>query len=138
MSHYQSDKWKVYFRIRDYARAMRKNSTPAEEFFWEKVRNRKLFGLKWNRQFIIECTGDMNNVKYYIADFHCHQLKLVVELDGGIHLQQIEEDLIRTDQLVENGFAVIRLKNEVVLENWDEVEIIIKNFMEGKGIVLPH
>ena len=130
MLQHQSDKWKVYFRVRDFARSMRKNSTPAEEFFWEKVRNRRLFGLKWNRQFVMECTGAMNSVKYYVADFYCHELRLVVELDGSIHLHQIEEDLIRTDQLIENGYTVIRFENKIVLEHWEEVERAIKDFME--------
>jgi very-short-patch-repair endonuclease len=70
------EKWSIYFRIRELAREMRKNATPAEDFFWERVRNRKLFGLKWNRQYIIECQGDMNSIKYYVADFHCYQLKV--------------------------------------------------------------
>jgi very-short-patch-repair endonuclease len=137
MLHRPSNKWKVYFRIRDLAREMRKNATPAEEFFWEQVRNRKLFGLKWNRQFIIECTGAMNSVKYYVADFHCHELKLVVELDGHIHLKLTQEDLIRTEHLIENGFSVIRFENQTVLENWELVKETIREFMENSTITHP-
>jgi len=132
MSFHQFNQWKIYFHIRELAREMRKNATPAEDFYWEKVRNRKLFGLKWNRQFIIQCPLEMNAFKYYIADFHCHQLKLVVELDGQIHLKQIEEDLLRTEQLIERGFNVMRFENRMVLEHWDEVEKKILEFMENQ------
>ena len=130
MSPFWNNQRKIYFHIRALAREMRKHSTPAEDFFWEQVRDRKLFGLKWNRQFIIECPLEMNNLKYYIADFHCHLLKLVVELDGQIHRKQQEQDLIRTEQLIERGFTVLRFENEMILEHWDEVEKRILEFME--------
>ena len=132
MSFHQFDQRKIYFHIRALAREMRKNSTPAEDFFWEKVRDRKLFGLKWNRQFIIHCPMEMNASKFYIADMHCHQLKLVVELDGQIHLKQIEEDLIRTEQLMDRGFNVIRFENELVLKHWEDVEKKILEFMQRR------
>jgi very-short-patch-repair endonuclease len=54
---------------------------------------------------------------------------LVVELDGSIHLNQAEYDMLRTDQLIEKGYTVIRFNNRTVLENWEEVERIIKEFM---------
>jgi|WetSurMetagenome_2_1015567.scaffolds.fasta_scaffold272663_2 very-short-patch-repair endonuclease len=136
MFHHQLNQRKIYFRIRVLAREMRKNSTPAEDFFWQRVRDRKLFGLKWNRQFIIVCPLEMNSIKYYIADFHCHQLKLVVELDGQIHLKQKEQDLLRTEQLIENGFTVLRFENKVVLEHWEDVEKIIKEYMDNSMLPL--
>lgn len=112
---------------------MRKNQTPAEDFFWKKVRNRRLFGLKWNRQFIIQCQIDPFIIKYYISDFHCHQYKLIVELDGGIHLKQLEQDLIRTERMNEFGFTVLRFSIEQVLKHWDEIEQIIKEYISGSG-----
>ncbi|MBK9983685.1 MAG: DUF559 domain-containing protein [Saprospiraceae bacterium] len=110
---------------------MRKNQTPAEDFFWVKVRARRFFGLKWNRQFIIQCQIDLFITKYYISDFHCHQYKLIVELDGNIHLKQLEEDLIRTERMNEYGFTVLRFSNEQILKQWDEVEQIIKVVIFG-------
>ncbi|MFZ1678457.1 MAG: endonuclease domain-containing protein [Saprospiraceae bacterium] len=128
MLHRHSNK-DLYFKIRDLARTMRKEQTPAEVFFWEKVRDRRLFGLKWNRQFIIPCPIDGSITKYYISDFHCNQYKLIIEIDGEIHFQQEEEDLIRTDRMGEYGFNVIRFSNDQVLNHWTEVERKINEFI---------
>ena len=112
----------LYLRIRFLAREMRKNPTPAEQFFWEKVRDRRFYGLKWNRQFIIQCRLDSVFTKYYICDFHCNKYKLIIELDGQIHLKLQEEDLLRTEQIEDWGFAVLRFTNDQVLHHWDVVE----------------
>lgn len=104
---------------------MRKHPTDAEDFFWEKVRNRRLFGMKWNRQFIIQCRLTPFFIKYYIADYHCHEHKLIVELDGQIHLRQQAYDMLRTDRMTDYGFTVIRFSNEQVLNRWDEVERVL-------------
>lgn len=130
MPHLHGNK-KLYLRIRDLARHMRKNATEAEDFFWKKVRNRRLFGLKWHRQFIIQCEIDPDYIKYYIADFHCHEQILIVELDGHIHLKQQDEDLLRTDRLKECGYKVLRFSNEQVLYHWNEVEQILKEHIFG-------
>jgi very-short-patch-repair endonuclease len=121
----QHENRKLYLRVRALARLMRKNPTEAEDFFWQKVRDRKLFGMKWNRQFIIQCRVDGIFTKYYIGDFYCHEYKLIVELDGQIHLKQMEEDLIRTDHMNQYGFDVLRFTNEQVLKYWNEVEEIL-------------
>jgi len=128
MPHLQGNK-KLYLRIRALAREMRKNPTEAEDFFWEKVRDRRLLGLKWNRQFIIQCQIHPDYIKYYIADFSCYEHMLIVELDGQIHLKQQEEDLLRTDRMKEWGFTVLRFTNDQVLNHWDEVELIIKKYI---------
>lgn len=122
-----------YFRIRALARKMRRNSTPAEDFFWEKVRDRRLFGLKINRQFIIICQISPTFKKFYIADFHCHQHKLIIELDGQIHLRQEAEDMLRTEHMEMHGFRVVRFTNEQVLNHWDEVERILKEYIFPEG-----
>ncbi len=128
MLHRHSNK-DLYVKIRALARTMRKEQTAAEVFFWEKVRDRRLFGLKWNRQFIIQCQFDSGFTKYYIADFHCHQYKLIIEIDGPIHLKQIKKDLIRTENINEYGFKVLRFTNKQVLGHWDEVEETIWNYI---------
>src|SRR5215207_1966164 len=58
--------------VRDF----RRQQTPAEQTLWELLRDRRLDGLKFRRQFPITI---------FIADFCCFELKLVVELDGGVH-----------------------------------------------------
>ena len=110
-----------YKDILNFAREMRKNQTPAEQFFWEKVRNRRFMGKKFTRQYIIEHAEIQGNKSFFIPDFHCHEKRLIVELDGGIHEQQVEYDKIREDILRDMGFIFLRFRNEEVLESWDRV-----------------
>jgi very-short-patch-repair endonuclease len=112
-----------YKDILAFAKLLRKNQTPAEIFFWNKVRNRRLFGKKFKRQFIIQHAEILGEKKYYIADFYCYEKSLVVEIDGKIHLQQKELDFIREENLKLLGFKVIRFTNEEILDNWEEVKL---------------
>ena len=91
------------------ARQLRKESTPAEEALWELLRDRKLQGLKFRRQVPI---GD------YVADFYCHELRLVVELDGEVHEgdRQKAHDINRDRNLLALGYRVMRFTNQEVLE----------------------
>ena len=132
MLHQQFNEKEFYFKIRALARKMRRNSTPAEDYFWERVRDRRLFGFKINRQYIIICQASPTFKKFYIADFHCYARKLIVELDGQIHLRQQEEDMIRTEHIEAYGFKVVRFTNEQVLERWEEVEAILKKCLAIK------
>ncbi|MEQ8470199.1 MAG: endonuclease domain-containing protein [Marinoscillum sp.] len=108
----------TYSEILKYARELRKNQTKAEEFFWDKVRNRRFLGLKFNRQFVIEVT----KARYFIVDFHCAEKRLIVELDGGIHDFQMDYDRGREYELQELGYKIIRFSNEEVFEDWKTVE----------------
>ena len=118
-----------YFKTLQYARDHRKNPTEAEKFFWEKVRGRKLFGLKINRQFLIEYKEIMGNKLYYIADFHNFEHKLIIEVDGGIHLLQKEYDQEREENIRAVGFNILRFTNEEVLSRWDEVKRRIADYL---------
>ena len=104
------------------SRELRKASTPAEKIFWSHVRNRRFWGYKFNRQYVIRYDMDLTLSLFYIVDFHCHETKLVVEIDGGIHDTQIESDLLRENRIIDLGFQVIRFKNEEVLFNWPSVK----------------
>src|SRR4029077_6787090 len=68
--------WKVSTKVRSNARALRKNSTDAEGLLWAELRGLRLNSASFRRQVPIE---------NYIADFVCHDAKLVIELDGGQH-----------------------------------------------------
>ena len=129
MLHHKIGNTEFYLRIRALAREMRQNSTEAENFFWQKVRNRRLFNWKFNRQVIIQYRMDNLFTKFYIADFHCALLKLIIEIDGKIHNFHQEDDLIRTDQMLELGYTVIRFSNQQILEQWEEVEETIKKYL---------
>ncbi|MGN8225126.1 endonuclease domain-containing protein [Gracilimonas sp. BCB1] len=98
--------------ITEIARELRKNPTPSEKRLWKYIRNRQLGGYKFLRQkpFVYE---QHNNRRYfYVADFYCAELKLVVEMDGKIHDFQKEYDYQRGVVLNELGLKVLRIKNE--------------------------
>ncbi len=122
-----------YFDTLQYAREHRKNPTNAEKVFWEKVRSRKLFGLKFNRQFLMEYKEVLGNKLYYIADFHNFEHKLVIEIDGSIHQEQIEYDRDREENIRVLGYQILRFSNEEVLSRWDDVEMKIKEFLTQPG-----
>ena len=101
---------------RELCRENRKNATHSEKIMWEIVRNRRLNGKKINRQFPI--FYDFNGIEsFYIADFYCHEKKLVIEIDGGYHEEQKEYDAKRTEIINLLGIKVIRFKNEEVEED---------------------
>jgi len=101
------------------ARELRRNMTDAERFLWEQLRGRKLAGLKFRRQQVIDG---------FIADFFCDSAKLVVEVDGGIHEteEQKQIDQHRRAVFVARGLKEIRFSNKAVLERIEEVLAGIK------------
>lgn len=86
--------------------------TDAERCLWQRLRSRQLEGCKFRRQEVIEP---------YIVDFVCYGPKLIVELDGGQHLEQAEYDAKRTAYLESYGYSVRRYWNNDVLLNTDSV-----------------
>ena len=88
------------------ARALRDSATDAERKLWQHLRNRQRNGLKFRRQYPI--AG-------YIADFARPDNRLVIELDGGQHLEQQQYDEVRTRKLASNGYRVVRFWNDDVL-----------------------
>ena len=93
---------------REWIRRLRVEGTEAEEALWQLLRNRKLIGCKFRRQVPIG---------RYVADFYCHERKLVVELDGGVHSNpdQQEHDRNRDTFLLSLGLRILRLSNEEAL-----------------------
>jgi very-short-patch-repair endonuclease len=125
-----SNQRSAYLHVRKIARALRKNQTRAEIFFWSQVRDRRLFGLKFTRQHIIQCPFDPTFTKFFIADFYCHQLYLIIELDGDIHEKQQEQDLVRSELMENNGYRVLRFRNAEGLEDWPHVISRIASFLK--------
>ena len=110
-----------YTSIKKLARGLRKRQTPAEIFFWEKVRDRRFRKMKFNRQFVIGYGLEEGGRRYFIVDFYCHELQLIIEIDGKIHDKQKEYDAHRERILESLGFQILRFKNEEVLYKWEEV-----------------
>jgi very-short-patch-repair endonuclease len=103
---------RVHPRTLANARQLRAEIVNAELKLWQRLRNRQLDGLKFRRQ---------TPVGKYIADFVCHEMKLVVELDGPSHDERKDHDTLRTAFLESQGFRVIRFLNEDVHRSIDDV-----------------
>jgi very-short-patch-repair endonuclease len=102
--------------LKQYARDLRKNSTHAEQHLWYHLRANRL-GVKFKRQVPIG---------KYIVDFVCLQKRLIIELDGGQHLDNQTYDMGRTNWLNLQGFAVLRFWNHEVLGQTTAVLEVIK------------
>lgn len=111
-----------YIEILQRSRSLRKNQTLEERVVWEIVRNRRLMSLKFSRQLPI-IYNRIKTLNYYIVDFYCHELKLVLEIDGKIHDFQKEYDQEREAIINDFGLRIIRIKNE---ETKDKNELKIK------------
>ena len=100
--------------IFERAKEMRKSPTKAEKSLWEILRKNQIMGLRFKQQ---------HPINIFIADFYCHAIKLVVEVDGKIHNKEEnkDNDLNRTAELESYGITVIRFSNDEVLEDIEEV-----------------
>jgi len=92
---------------KEFARMLRKEQTKAEKIIWEFLRKRKL-QYKFRRQHVIEG---------FILDFYCHELKLGIEIDGGIHNKRKDYDRVRQEIIEAKGISVVRIKNEEISRN---------------------
>lgn len=101
---------RMTYKKREFARQLRQDQTAAEEKAWELLRNGQIHGLKFRRQHVIEG---------FVVDFYCHEHRLAIELDGGIHDSKLhrEYDQLRQVELEAKGIAFIRIRNEEFLSN---------------------
>jgi len=109
-------------QLLDRARQMRHEDTRAEKHAWVLLRDRRMFGLKFRRQVPIE---------NYVVDFYCDDLRLIIELDGGVHgdLEQVRRDEFRNNRLQELGYQVLRIPNGMILLGPDDFEKEIKRLL---------
>ena len=91
---------------------LRRNMTPAEQLLWDKLKGKQILGVRFRRQ---------HPISTYIVDFYCHAAKLVIELDGKIHLAKRESDRKRTNEIEALGIQIIRFDNEDVEKDLDAV-----------------
>ncbi len=104
------------------AKKMRREMSDAEQRLWFYLRAGRLNGYKFRRQ------QPMGN---YIADFVCISPKLIVEADGGQHMQQAAYDAARTAFLQQQGFTVLRFWNDEILRQTDAVLTKILRVLVG-------
>ena len=100
--------------IFEKAKALRKNMTDSELKLWEQLRGKKILGLRFRSQHPIDI---------FIADFYCHPIKLVIEVDGGVHMliEQKEYDIGRTGELNNWGIEVLRFTNNEIERDINKV-----------------
>lgn len=101
-------------QLLEFAKTMRSNATDAEHLMWQLLRAKRFMNLKFRRQHV---------VAPYIVDFYCHELGLVIELDGSQHGTDdaIEYDAERTKFLEALGLKVVRYWNHDVLNRTERV-----------------
>ena len=101
-------------QLLEFAKTMRSNATDAEHLMWQLLRAKRFMNLKFRRQHVIAP---------YIVDFYCHELGLVIELDGSQHGTDdtIEYDAERTKFLEAWGLTVVRYWNHDILSQADVV-----------------
>lgn len=95
----------IHFEL---AKTLRDHQTEAEMFLWDYLEKIQIARIRFKRQ---------HPILYFIADFYCHRVKLVIEIDGGYHNipQQYQYDKDREHELNALGLKVIRFTNEQVI-----------------------
>jgi len=94
------------------ARKLRNNPTEVEQRLWSRLRRKQIESHRFRRQAPL---GP------YVADFVCFAARLIVEVDGGQHADQVARDTERTMWLEAQGYRVLRFWNNDVLRNTDGV-----------------
>jgi very-short-patch-repair endonuclease len=102
------------------ARKLRKKMTEAERVLWFYLRDRRLCGLKFRRQQIMDG---------YIADFFCHEKKLLIEVDGGIHNTEPQKviDARKESAALSRGLHIVRIENKEIMHS---IKVCLKKLEE--------
>ena len=108
--------------LQQRSKELRKNYTQAELALWQAIRKKQLYGYNFRRQFVI---GN------YIADFACLEKRLIVEVDGGQHMDDERYDLERDAWIRSQNFTVLRFWNNEVLNNLDSVLFVIADTLNN-------
>jgi very-short-patch-repair endonuclease len=101
------------------ARRLRKAATPTEDKLWQRLRDRRLGGLKFRRQA---------DVGPHVVDFLCLEANLIVEVDGGIHDHPAvaARDAAREQALRARGFSVVRFGADAIAHDLETVLIALE------------
>ena len=94
------------------AKLLRNNMTYYESLLWESLKGKQICGVRFRRQ---------HPIRYFIADFYCHEAKLVVEVDGDIHNDQTDYDDGRSAEMEKFGIIVLRVTNSEVETSLEKV-----------------
>jgi very-short-patch-repair endonuclease len=107
-------------RNKDHARENRSNMSQPEKNVWKCISGKKMDGFKFRRQ---HCIGP------YIADFYCHDLRLILEIDGWSHDDTLDYDQRRNAYFAANHFCVYHMQVDQILHRMDDVKEEIANLV---------
>ena len=116
-------------KLRSLAARLRGSHADAEQILWERLQGAQIKKWTFRRQ---------HPIGGYVVDFCCLEGMLIVELDGGQHLDQVPTDEERGNYLTAVGFHVLRLRNEDVLTQPDDMFALIMRTLEGTDSVDSH
>jgi len=115
---------------RKIAKEFRRNKTTTEKLLWEKLRKKQFLGLKFLQQHPIFYKIN-DHYRFFIADFYCHEKRLIIEVDGSIHHKQQEYDQKRSEILSTKNYKIIRLSNDDVENNINSILIRLKKEVDN-------
>ena len=117
---------KIHYKkhLKVFAKELRNNSTKSEIKLWKYLKGKQMMGYDFHRQRPID---------EYIADFFCHKLKLVIELDGFTHRfeEVTQRDVKKENKLSEFGITVLRFSDDQVINDIYNVLKVIENYIIG-------
>ena len=104
-----SRRWRSSAAIQEGARQLRRALTPAERRLWQHLRRGQLNSYEFRRQ---------HPMGRFIVDFYCPEVKLVIEVDGDTHADQLAYDTERSRWLEQQKRCrVIRFTNDEIHHN---------------------
>lgn len=111
-------------RLKLLAKKLRNNMTLSEIILWECLKQKQLEGYTFSRPRPID---------QYIVDFYCHELKLIIEIDGKSHdfYEVAANDEVRQDRLRSLGFSILRFDDLEVKHDLNTVIQAIKNWIQN-------
>src|SRR5579863_6618248 len=112
----------------NYVPALRQNPTAAEKHLWYYLRARRLNNYKFRKQHLIHP---------YVVDFVCLSKKLIIECDGGQHLEQQAYDQRRQKFLMSHGFRVLNFWNNTIFNQTERVLEVILEALEYPAFEIP-
>lgn len=113
-------------RLFEFAKVLRENMTESELSVWELLKNNRMLNLRFKSQ---------HPIYKFIADFYCHKLQLVIEIDGGIHniIEHKEYDVGKDFELNNLGIKVLRFTNSEVDSDIEsvrrEIEVVCSSLL---------
>ncbi|HIA94129.1 MAG TPA: DUF559 domain-containing protein [Candidatus Marinimicrobia bacterium] len=109
-------------KLKQLARNLWNNSTLSEVLLWNQLKGRKMKGYLFNRQ---------RPILYFIVDFFCPKLNLVIEIDGWSHIGEKQYDKKRQKKIEYLGITFLRFDDHDVKTNMNGVYQIIMEWIEG-------